>query len=405
MLTPQLLDSFRFYNYIDYKTIQRGQQYFRDGRVYNIEYHNDYAICHVEGTNDDYEVVLSMTGRNNLNLDCTCPQAEVAGICKHMIASIRLNISSGIDWFELDAAVLYGDQEVKLRDIQTLREYRFSYVILDESQAIKNPLSQSAKAARLLSAEQRLCMTGTPVENNTFELWSQFAFINPGLLGSMDYFRREFASPIESKQDEKTADLLRRLVYPFILRRTKEQVAPELPPRTERLIYTDLEPAQRKIYIRTRDYYRAQLLGMIDEGGLDNARMKILEGLLRLRQVCIHPALVEPTYKKESAKFEILLETLETLQAEGHKALVFSQSELDRRRLRDPPGPVVESRRRNAGRRSRPPHRPGQAGFYLQIHRPRNGRRKDPGIANSQEGVGGAVDLLGGQFLQVADQG
>jgi non-specific serine/threonine protein kinase len=168
-------------------------------------------------------------------------------------------------------------------------------------------------------------MTGTPVENNTFELWSQFAFINPGLLGSMDYFKKEFASPIESKQDEGTANLLKRMVYPFILRRTKEQVAPELPPRTERIIYTDLEPAQRKLYNRTRDYYRAQLLGMIEESGMNDARMKILEGLLRLRQICIHPALVEPTYNKVAAKFEILMETLKTLQSEGHKALVFSQ--------------------------------------------------------------------------------
>jgi len=212
-----------------------------------------------------------------------------------------------------------------LRDIKSLSEYRFSYVILDESQAIKNPLSHSAKAARLLNAEHRLCMTGTPVENNTFELWSQFAFINPGLLGSMDYFKKEFANPIESKQDGGTANLLKRMVYPFILRRTKDQVAPELPPRTERIIYTDLEPAQRKLYNRTRDYYRAQLLGMIEESGMNDARMKILEGLLRLRQICIHPALVEPTYNKVAAKFEILMETLETLQSEGHKALVFSQ--------------------------------------------------------------------------------
>ena len=212
-----------------------------------------------------------------------------------------------------------------LRDIKTLRAYRFSYAILDESQAIKNPLAQSAKAARLINADRRLCMTGTPVENNTFELWSQFAFINPGLLGSMTYFKSEFANPIESRQDEETAGLLKRMVYPFILRRTKQQVAPELPPRTERIIYTELEPAQRKLYDRTRDYYRAQLLGMIEESGMDQARMKILEGLLRMRQICIHPALVEPTYKKDSAKFVILLETLETLQSEGHKALIFSQ--------------------------------------------------------------------------------
>ena len=212
-----------------------------------------------------------------------------------------------------------------LRDIEHLRAYRFHYAILDESQAIKNPLAQSAKAARLIQAEHRLAMTGTPVENNTFELWSQFAFVNPGLLGSMEYFKREFAAPIENRQSEETAALLKRMIHPFLLRRTKEQVAPELPPRTERVIYTDLEPAQRKLYQQTRDYYRGLLLGMIDEAGMENARMKILEGLLRLRQLCIHPALVEPAYKGNSAKFELLLETMDTLQAEGHKALVFSQ--------------------------------------------------------------------------------
>ncbi|RME05512.1 MAG: serine/threonine protein kinase [Anaerolineae bacterium] len=212
-----------------------------------------------------------------------------------------------------------------LRDIELLRQHRFSVVVLDESQAIKNPVAKSARAARLLNAEQRLAMTGTPVENNTFELWSQFAFVNPGLLGRLDTFKREFAAPIESKKDEDAAALLKRLIYPFILRRTKEQVAPELPPRTERVIFVDLPPSQRKVYTRLKEYYRSQLLGLLDSEGIDNARMKILEGLLRLRQTCIHPALVEPTYRRKVAKFEVLLETMQTLQSEGHKALVFSQ--------------------------------------------------------------------------------
>lgn len=212
-----------------------------------------------------------------------------------------------------------------LRDIELLRKYKFHHVILDESQAIKNPLAKSAKAARLLNAEHRLVMTGTPVENNTFELWSQFAFLNPGLLGNLDYFRREFANPIESAGDEKTAETLRRLVYPFILRRTKEQVALELPPRTERIVYTDMAPSQKKIYIQTRERYRAELLGLIERQGINDVRFRILEGLLRLRQISIHPALVEKNYRGEAPKFEILLETLETLQAEKHKALVFSQ--------------------------------------------------------------------------------
>ena len=230
-----------------------------------------------------------------------------------------------------------------LRDIDLLSSYKFEYIILDESQAIKNPLAKSAKAARMLNAAHRIVMTGTPVENNTFELWSQFAFLNPGLLGTMDYFKREFANPIESGGNEQAAATLRQLVYPFILRRTKEQVAPELPPRTERIIYTDMDSAQKKLYNLTRERYRAELLGLIESEGMNDARFKILEGLLRLRQIAIHPALVDKNYKGEAPKFEILLETLETLQVENHKALVFSQfvetlklvrKELDARRIK-----------------------------------------------------------------------
>jgi non-specific serine/threonine protein kinase len=214
---------------------------------------------------------------------------------------------------------------VMLRDITLLHSYNFHYVILDESQAIKNALSQTARAARLLQAQHRLVLTGTPIENSTVELWSQFTFLNPGLLGSLEYFRNEFGAPIERKNDEKAAQMLRKLVYPFILRRTKDQVAPELPPRTERILYSDMEPAQRKVYNRTRDYFRGMLLGMIDKEGINNSRMKILEGLLRLRQISNHPMLVDSQTRAESGKFELLFDTLETLHSEGHKALVFSQ--------------------------------------------------------------------------------
>ena len=186
-----------------------------------------------------------------------------------------------------DYDVILTTYGTMLRDVELLSQYEFDHIVLDESQAIKNPLAKSAKAARLLKSRHRLVMTGTPVENNTFELWSQFAFLNPGLLGNLDYFKKEFATPIESSQDEATAATLRKLmVYPFILRRTKEQVAPELPPRTERIIYTDMDPAQKKLYIQTRNVIAAELLGLIESEGMDDARMKILEGLLRLRQIC-----------------------------------------------------------------------------------------------------------------------
>jgi non-specific serine/threonine protein kinase len=214
---------------------------------------------------------------------------------------------------------------VMRRDLEQLRSYRFHYLVLDESQAIKNPLAETSKAARLLNGEHRLCLTGTPVENSTLELWSQFAFLNPGLLGSADYFRESFVNPIERKQSTETAEFLRKLVYPFILRRTKAMVAPELPPRTERVLVSEMEPAQRKLYNRQRDYYRALLLKLIQEDGMSDARMKILEGLLRLRQICCHPRLADPEFKGGSAKLEQLLETLDNVRAEGHKALIFSQ--------------------------------------------------------------------------------
>jgi len=214
---------------------------------------------------------------------------------------------------------------ILLRDIELLRQHRFHYVILDEAQAIKNPVSQSAKAVRLLISDHRLSLTGTPVENSTLELWSQFSFLNPGLLGSLEHFRTEFAGAIEKNHDEIAAAFLRKLVHPFILRRTKDQVATDLPPRTEEILSVEMEPGQKKLYEKTRDHYRDQILGIVEKEGLDDVRMKILEGLLRLRQIANHPKLVEPASRAASGKFEQLLETLETLRAEGHKALVFSQ--------------------------------------------------------------------------------
>ncbi|PDW01209.1 DEAD/DEAH box helicase [Candidatus Viridilinea mediisalina] len=244
----------------------------------------------------------------------------------------KLRLYVHADQGRISAAQEFGEYDlilttygVMLRDIELLRGYNFHYTILDESQAIKNPVAATSRAARALCAEHRLVLTGTPVENSTLELWSQFAFLNPGLLGNLDYFREEFAAPIERKQDMESASFLRKMVYPFILRRTKDQVALDLPPRTEELLVTEMEPAQRKLYNKTRDYYRALLLGMIDDEGLSDARMKILEGLLRLRQICNHPRLIDSKFRGNSAKFELLIETLETLRAEGHKALIFSQ--------------------------------------------------------------------------------
>ena len=214
---------------------------------------------------------------------------------------------------------------VMLRDLPLFSRYQFHFLILDEAQAIKNPAAQTARAARLLHGDHRLALTGTPVENSTDELWSLFTFLNPGQLGSQETFREQFATPIQRNQDEAAANTLRSLIHPFLLRRTKEQVAPELPPRTERLIYCAMSAAQKKIYQSTRDKYRAELLGLMDGGGVQQARFKVLEGLLRLRQLANDPRLIDKSFKGMSSKIEGILEAMEVLREEGHKALVFSQ--------------------------------------------------------------------------------
>ncbi len=211
------------------------------------------------------------------------------------------------------------------QDILFLKDIQFNYVILDESQNIKNPVSQTAKAAKVLKANHRLALTGTPVENNTMELWSLFSFLNPGLLGGLTYFKEAFARPIEKEHDEKTANLLRKTIYPFILRRSKGKVATELPPKVENLLCSEMLPGHQQVYNKWRDFYRASLLQRISDVGLNKSRMNVLEGLTRLRQIACHPALVEEGFNDRVSKFELLFDYLEEITAEGHKVLVFSQ--------------------------------------------------------------------------------
>jgi SNF2 family DNA or RNA helicase len=208
------------------------------------------------------------------------------------------------------------------RDAVRLRHVRFDYAILDEAQAIKNASSDSAKAARLLDAEHRLALSGTPIENHLGELWSLFEFLNPGLLGSAGVFQKATSS----EPDEQERRTLARALRPFFLRRTKAEVAPELPPRVDKTVWCELGPTQRADYEELLQHFRASLLGRIDAEGLGASRMHVLEALLRLRQAACHPGLIDPARREESsAKTALLLEELDVLQQEGHKALVFSQ--------------------------------------------------------------------------------
>jgi superfamily II DNA or RNA helicase len=212
-------------------------------------------------------------------------------------------------------------------DAEQLERQNFRTLILDEAQNAKNPSSQIAKVVRNLHAEHRLALTGTPVENSLRDLWSIFAFVEPGLLGSEASFRRRFENPI-ADGDEEAAHALRSRLEPFVLRRTKEDVARELPERTEAVIECDLSPLQRRLYRGIAEAARREVLAEIDgEAGMGGATVHVLAALTRLRQVCAHPGLIFPEYVDEpeaSGKFDAFIETVEEVLSGGHRVLVFS---------------------------------------------------------------------------------
>ncbi|MCC7204741.1 MAG: DEAD/DEAH box helicase, partial [Phycisphaeraceae bacterium] len=316
---------------------------------------------------------------------------------KRFTPNLRVQAYAGTDRHSLREAfdrhdVIVTSYGLLRRDAAELRGTGFEYVVLDEAQAIKNPHSQGAKAARVIQSGHRLALTGTPVENHLGDLWSIFEFLNPGILGSSTRFAelmRGGASPPEApppeeprhaageseaseaaEADEQERGRLKnqqvriawqagRALRPFILRRTKKQVLSELPEKTEQTIVCEMDPAQRQIYDQLRDHYRHVLLrggngkgpvagdlsvpgghglsegddathvgqpGSTSGGGGGGGAMLVLEALLRLRQAACHPALIDPTRTDvPSAKLDVLLEQVEELVEEGHKALVFSQ--------------------------------------------------------------------------------
>ena len=210
-------------------------------------------------------------------------------------------------------------------DAQRLRAQDFSVVILDEAQMIKNPRAKVAQAARALRAEQRLCLSGTPLENHLGELWSLFAFAQPDLLGGEREFQRHFRVPIEKYGNQIRADALAARLKPFLLRRTKDAVAPELPPKTEMLEYIALDEKQRDFYDAIRLAAHRQIHALLAEVGLARGQISILETLLKLRQACCDPRLVESGAAIPSAKIEWLCTALPALIEQGRRILLFSQ--------------------------------------------------------------------------------
>jgi superfamily II DNA or RNA helicase len=209
-------------------------------------------------------------------------------------------------------------------EFEYLSAYNFLYIILDESQTIKNPDSKIFQAITELNSTHKLVLTGTPIENSLTDLWSQIEFINPGLLGDLNYFKHYFAYPIEKEDDEAKRDRLKRLIQPFILRRTKKEVATDLPDLTEQVMYCSMSESQKNFYEEEKSKVRNEIIQSIDELGVEKSTMVVLNALTRLRQIANHPVMVDTGYEFDSGKFEEVTLSLENMAEENHKVLIFS---------------------------------------------------------------------------------
>ena len=232
--------------------------------------------------------------------------------------------------FSKQADIYVTSYALVLRDNEHWQQQALSYVILDEAQNIKNSRSQVTRAIKKLCPQRRLCLSGTPLENHLGELWSLFDFAMPGFLGNETEFKREFRKPIEQQQDmHRQAALLAR-ISPYMLRRTKNEVAKELPPKTEQLCTIAMDEAQRDCYDMVRTMAHKNMQEILQEQGAAQSRINMLDALLKLRQACCDPRLLPEHYHmpepdKHSAKLQFLMEMLRELVQEGRKIIVFSQ--------------------------------------------------------------------------------
>ncbi len=209
-------------------------------------------------------------------------------------------------------------------DIDTFSRITFGYILLDESQSIKNPDSKAAQAVFRLQGLHRMVLTGTPIQNSLSDIWSQFNFLNPGMLGSHPHFMKYYAGPISRNQDDVVAGKLKNLINPFILRRTKEEVAPELPPVTETAVFCSMTDEQQSMYETEKSKVRNSILEKFKSEGVKNSSVLVLRALMMLRQLANHPRMIYGDSDAGSGKFAEVTESLETVLAENHKVLIFS---------------------------------------------------------------------------------
>lgn len=245
------------------------------------------------------------------------PDLKVAiynGLGRHKIVS---------EFSDIDMLIMsYGTLR---NDTDLLRKFEFRLMILDESQAIKNPSSLTARNLLKIPVKKRIALTGTPIENTLADVWSQMNFLNPGLLGSYTYFDKNFIKPIEKSGDERKTHELKRFIDPFVLRRTKGQVMKDLPPKIEKVHYCEMSEDQEELYERVKSQYRNEILSHVNQVGINKSRLKIFNGLMHLRQLALNPKLKENEYEGSSGKDEEIIHMLTRAIENGHKILLFSQ--------------------------------------------------------------------------------
>jgi SNF2 family DNA or RNA helicase len=255
--------------------------------------------------------------------------AELQRFAPHL----RVLVLHGIDRHErraqqAEADVVITTYTVLARDIEQMTQTRFHLMVLDEAQAIKSPYAKATLAACQIGANQRLCLSGTPIENNLGELWSQFAFLMPGLLGGRRDFARRYRLPIERRGDDTRRIQLARRIRPFMLRRTKAEVVPELPPKHTILRRVTLAADQRELYETIRAAQHNSVREHIAAAGLAQSRIQVLDALLKLRQACCDPRLVKLEAARavtSSSKLDDLTEMVSEMVSEGRRILIFSQ--------------------------------------------------------------------------------
>src|SRR3989339_477799 len=236
----------------------------------------------------------------------------------------RINSNQKIQEIIKNNDLIITTYGVLKNDLELFSKITFEYIVLDEANIIKNPQSINAKSVCSLNGKNKLAISGTPIQNNLMELWSLFNFLNPGYLGGYNFFKETFMFPIEKNQDKDVNASLKKIISPFLLRRTKKIIADELPEKNEIILKSDFSESERRNYDEWKEYYKEEIRVSITQNGFSKSKMKILEGLTKLRQICLHPKMVDPEYKGSSSKFDLLMIEIEKILEEGHKVLVFS---------------------------------------------------------------------------------